>query len=76
MRLLNKVAVITGAGSGVGKATAQLFVAEGAKVVCADISHSQHEVAAALGAAAIGVHADVANEDDVRNRRSGDLTSW
>jgi NAD(P)-dependent dehydrogenase (short-subunit alcohol dehydrogenase family) len=39
MKLLeNKVAIITGAGSGIGKATAQLFAAKGAKVVVSDIS--------------------------------------
>ena len=49
MRLANKVAVITGAGSGMGKAMAEMFAAEGAKVVCADISGKQDEVAAAIG---------------------------
>lgn len=66
MRLANKVAVITGAGSGMGKAMAEMFAAQGAKVICADISGKQDEVAAAIGNAALGVHADVANEDDVR----------
>src|SRR6266702_935410 len=66
MRLQNKVAVITGAGSGMGKATAGLFAAEGAKVICADISGKQDAVAAAIGDAAVPIHADVANEDDVR----------
>ena len=66
MRLAHKIAVITGAGSGMGKAMAQLFAAEGAKVVCADISGQQDEVAAGIGDAAIAVHADVADEASVR----------
>jgi NAD(P)-dependent dehydrogenase (short-subunit alcohol dehydrogenase family) len=66
MRLEQKVAVITGAGSGVGRATAKLFAAEGAKVVCADISGDQDSVAAEIGETAIGVRSDVAKEDDVR----------
>ena len=66
MRLANKIAVITGAGSGMGKAMAELFAVEGAQVVCADISGQQNDVAAAIGAAAIAVHADVADEASVR----------
>jgi len=38
MRLEDKVAIITGAGSGIGRATAILFSKEGAKVVVADLS--------------------------------------
>src|ERR1700756_4589706 len=60
MRLKDKVAVITGAGSGMGKAMAELFVAEGAKVVCADRSGREGEVAASLGEAAVAAHVDVA----------------
>lgn len=37
MRLIEKVAVITGAGSGMGRAMATLFATEGAKVVAADV---------------------------------------
>jgi NAD(P)-dependent dehydrogenase (short-subunit alcohol dehydrogenase family) len=66
MRLENKIAIITGAGSGMGKATAKLFAAEGAKVVCADISGQQNAVAAEIGPAAVPIHSDVANEDEVR----------
>jgi NAD(P)-dependent dehydrogenase (short-subunit alcohol dehydrogenase family) len=64
-RLAGKVAVITGAGSGMGRAMAQRFVEEGAHVVCADISGAQDAVAAALGDAAIAVHCDVAEEAEV-----------
>ena len=66
MRLAGKVAVITGAGSGMGKAMAELFVREGAKVVLADISSDQDAVADALGDAAVAVHCDVAQEDHVQ----------
>ncbi len=67
MRLKGKVAVITGAGSGMGKAMAVMFAAEGARVVCADISGRQDEVAATIGSAAVAVHADVADESQVQN---------
>ena len=66
MRLANKVAVITGAGSGMGKSMAELFVKEGAKVVCADRSGNEAAVAASLGDDAVAVHADVAQSADVR----------
>ncbi len=67
MRLKSKVAVITGAGSGMGKAMAEMFAAEGARVVCADISGKQDAVAASIGAAAVAVRADVASETDIQN---------
>jgi NAD(P)-dependent dehydrogenase (short-subunit alcohol dehydrogenase family) len=66
MRLENKVAIVTGAGSGMGKAMAKLFAAEGAMVVCADISGKQDAVAATIGATAISIHTDVANENDIQ----------
>ena len=67
MRLKNKVAVVTGAGSGIGKEIARLFVREGAKVVIAD--HNQEradEVANELGTErAIGIAVDVTDEAQV-----------
>jgi NAD(P)-dependent dehydrogenase (short-subunit alcohol dehydrogenase family) len=66
MTLLDgKVAVITGAGSGMAKASAKIFVREGAKVVAADISGAEKETAAELGDAALPVHCDVTREADV-----------
>jgi NAD(P)-dependent dehydrogenase (short-subunit alcohol dehydrogenase family) len=64
-RLEGKVAVVTGAGSGIGRATARRFAEEGARVVLADISGEQHELAASLGDVAVAAHADVTSDDDV-----------
>ncbi len=66
MRLEGRIAVITGAGSGMGKAMAERFVREGAKVVLADRSGAQDAVAESLGQAAVAVHADVAMGEDVQ----------
>ena len=60
-----KVAVITGAGSGMGKASAHVFVREGAHVVVGDISGAEKSTAAELGDAAVPFHCDVSDEDEV-----------
>jgi NAD(P)-dependent dehydrogenase (short-subunit alcohol dehydrogenase family) len=60
-----KVAVITGAGSGMAKASTKLFVAEGAKVVAGDISGAEKDTAAEIGEGVLPVHCDVTQEDDV-----------
>jgi NAD(P)-dependent dehydrogenase (short-subunit alcohol dehydrogenase family) len=63
-RLAGKVAVVTGAGSGIGLATVRRFAAEGAKVVCADVDAASGEAAATeIGGTFISV--DVTSEDEV-----------
>lgn len=63
--LEGKVAVVTGAGSGMGKASVQVFAREGAKVVAADVSGTEKDTAAQVGAGVIPVHCDVTKEPDV-----------
>ena len=66
-RLAGKVAVITGGGSGIGRASARMFVAEGAKVIVAEIDKSLGEASAReAGADARFVHTDVTDEDSVK----------
>ncbi len=64
-RLTGKVAIVTGAGSGIGRAIATAFVAEGAGVVLAGISGDEKAVADELGPAAVPVRADVRSSADV-----------
>ncbi|GLY94696.1 3-oxoacyl-ACP reductase [Actinoplanes sp. NBRC 103695] len=69
-RLQDRVAVITGAGSGIGLATARRFAAEGARVICADISPESGEKAATeVGGEFVQV--DVADEESVRSLMDG-----
>jgi NAD(P)-dependent dehydrogenase (short-subunit alcohol dehydrogenase family) len=64
-RLAGKVAVVTGAGSGIGLATVRRFAAEGATVVCADIDgEAAQKTAADVGGTPVQV--DVTDEDAVR----------
>ena len=68
MRLEGKVALITGAGSGIGRATAMRFAAEGALIVAVDIANSVDDTVAGVLATdgdAISVRADVSVESDV-----------
>lgn len=66
-RIEGKVAIVTGAGSGIGRATAHLFAAEGAKVIVADVTGAEEETARTLGGDAVAVHADVSISADVRS---------
>jgi NAD(P)-dependent dehydrogenase (short-subunit alcohol dehydrogenase family) len=60
-----KVAVITGAGSGIAKAATQVFVREGAQVLAADISGAQEETAAELGPRVVPFQCDLRNEPEI-----------
>jgi NAD(P)-dependent dehydrogenase (short-subunit alcohol dehydrogenase family) len=61
LRLKDKVAIVTGAASGIGRATAQLFAAGGAHVLAADLN--EPEPAENI----VGVRCDAGNEDDVQH---------
>ncbi len=70
-RLQNKVALITGAASGIGRATALLFAENGAKVVCVDMNAVENQTTADMinerGGTSIAVQANVTSDEDVQN---------
>jgi 3-oxoacyl-[acyl-carrier protein] reductase len=67
MRLANKVAIVTGGGSGFGAGIVKKFVAEGAQVLVADLNlDAALAIAAAVGPAARGMRVDVADATGVR----------
>lgn len=67
MKLRNRTAIVTGAASGIGKAIAAAFAAEGANVVIADLRHAAEaaEQIAPGGTAVRGIACDVSSEADV-----------
>lgn len=67
MRHQDKVVVVTGAGQGMGRAMAQRFASEGARVVALDLQESAaRDTATMLGGSALGLGCDVADADSVR----------
>src|SRR6266478_9003739 len=67
--LENKVAIVTGGASGLGRATAEIFATEGARVVIADVNDERGaetcKAVEALGGEALYIHTDVRSSQDV-----------
>jgi 3-oxoacyl-[acyl-carrier protein] reductase len=80
MKLKDKVAIVTGAASGIGKATAVNFAREGAAVMCADVNAGGAEAVARqiadTGGQAASIKADVAAEPDVQEMVGQTVARW
>ena len=66
-RLVAKVAIVTGAASGIGLGIAQLFIKEGAKVVFSDINKSGRVAADTAGKNALFIECDISSAESVKN---------
>jgi NAD(P)-dependent dehydrogenase (short-subunit alcohol dehydrogenase family) len=76
-RLTGKVCIVTGAGSGIGRATAMRLAEEGAKVTCVDVSEEGvRETAGSIGEAAFVEVADVSRDADVRRYTDATVERW
>ena len=80
MKLKDKVAIITGAGQGLGRAYALRFIAEGAKVAIAEINDANAEQVAkeieAGGGEAIALHVDVSDEASTQAMADATVEKW
>ena len=79
-RFENKVCIVTGGSSGIGKACAMQFASEGAKVVILDRKEDEGKQAVAdiehLGGEAIFIRTDVAQEEDLQNAVKQTVDKW
>lgn len=84
-RLEGKIAVVTGGASGMGKAISERFVEEGARVVLADISGKEGEVADEINQAAgagpndlraVAIHTDVSDEEQIKAMIAKAVDTW
>src|SRR5690554_1097885 len=80
MRLQDRVAIVTGGGSGIGEAIARLFASEGARVAVADLRRERAEgtveTIAHAGGAAIAIQTDVSARDAVEAMARRVLDNW
>ena len=77
MRLNNKIALVTGAGSGFGRGIATRFAEEGAKLIVADINEEAAKmVAGEIGDSAIAVVTDVSKNSDVEAMIQQTVAQW
>ncbi len=80
MRLESKVSIITGAGQGIGQATALKFAKEGAKVAVCDINMEKVaetvRLVKEMGGEAIGFKVDVTDKDSIAAMIQGVMTKW
>ena len=80
MLLKDRVALITGAASGIGRATARLFASEGARVAVIDRKQEAADKAASeirgAGGTALGIAADVSRPDDVKRAADRTAREW
>ncbi len=79
-KLENKVSIVTGAGSGIGKAIAMLFASEGSKVVATDIDQKRLDDLKAeikqMGGEVTTLLSDIAKEEDVENMIKSATTTY
>ena len=79
-RFVGQVAVITGAGSGIGKACALRFAQEGANVACLDVGDAANEITAAecrdLGVETLALYCNVADADSVKAAVAAAMAKW